>query len=396
MHVRKLVSDQQGVFIIMVAIGLLVFLGFMAVAVDVGFVLVVRNELYNLADAGALAGTSVIGCKRAYVDYPTCSSPRSPEAQQSYELTEDDYKDVRTAVVQAATKNNAGGQSGSITIDESKDIGIGQWHGKTRTFTPTPAPGKPDAVEVTARRQDKPGYIPLTPLVAQILGINTAAATSTSRRESDSMWKGHDLGGAEGEEGQPLAALTGQKKVKPGDLEIPVGIGMTWFDEGFCNKIIKFFPTTDSCAGWTTFELSPANATTLRDDVIGGMLAVPPTYEAPGFQTGNTMNFVGGNVANALCPPEASGKPGLDDLYLARRDVDGVWRTQVAVYETTACSTNPSGSIEVVGFASVEVFNVQCAPEQIIEAKVMCELVKPSRGGGGEYGTKGTIPGLVR
>ena len=38
------------------AIGLLTLLGFAALAIDVGYLFVVRNELQNAADAAALAG----------------------------------------------------------------------------------------------------------------------------------------------------------------------------------------------------------------------------------------------------------------------------------------------------------------------------------------------------
>ena len=38
------------------AIGLLSLLGFAALAIDVGYLFVVRNELQNAADAAALAG----------------------------------------------------------------------------------------------------------------------------------------------------------------------------------------------------------------------------------------------------------------------------------------------------------------------------------------------------
>jgi hypothetical protein len=67
------------------------------------------------------------------------------------------------------------------------------------------------------------------------------------------------------------------------------------------------------------------------------------------------------------------------------------------------CSDNPSGLICIVGFATVKITNVKVPPDtldpgaQVIEGTVQCNLVEPDkRGGGGHYGTKGAIPGLVQ
>src|SRR4030067_1579475 len=49
-------NDQKGIVIVIVAILIAVFIGFAALAVDIGHLYVVRNELQNAADAGALAG----------------------------------------------------------------------------------------------------------------------------------------------------------------------------------------------------------------------------------------------------------------------------------------------------------------------------------------------------
>jgi Flp pilus assembly protein TadG len=48
--------NQRGIVMPLAAIGLLSLLGFAALAIDVGYLFVVRNELQNAADAAALAG----------------------------------------------------------------------------------------------------------------------------------------------------------------------------------------------------------------------------------------------------------------------------------------------------------------------------------------------------
>lgn len=57
---KCLLRDQTGVAIIIVAILIAVFIGFVALAVDIGHLFVVDNQLKNAADAGALAGAQVL------------------------------------------------------------------------------------------------------------------------------------------------------------------------------------------------------------------------------------------------------------------------------------------------------------------------------------------------
>jgi hypothetical protein len=53
-------GNQRGVTILLVAIVMVVLIGFAALAIDIGHLFVVRNELQNAADAGALAGARVL------------------------------------------------------------------------------------------------------------------------------------------------------------------------------------------------------------------------------------------------------------------------------------------------------------------------------------------------
>ena len=58
---NKIISNESGVTIILVAICLTVLIGLAALAVDVGYMLASRNELQNAADASALAATRQLG-----------------------------------------------------------------------------------------------------------------------------------------------------------------------------------------------------------------------------------------------------------------------------------------------------------------------------------------------
>ena len=51
----KSLSNRQGATLVFVAILLFVIIAFVAIAVDVGHLVLTKNELQNAADAGALA-----------------------------------------------------------------------------------------------------------------------------------------------------------------------------------------------------------------------------------------------------------------------------------------------------------------------------------------------------
>ena len=53
---RRLRPQPRGQTLITVALGLVVLLAFVGLAVDVGLMMLARNELQNAADAAALAG----------------------------------------------------------------------------------------------------------------------------------------------------------------------------------------------------------------------------------------------------------------------------------------------------------------------------------------------------
>jgi uncharacterized membrane protein len=52
--------NQNGGVIVLVAVSMFFLLGFAALAIDVGHLVVARNELQNAADAGAIAGAQVL------------------------------------------------------------------------------------------------------------------------------------------------------------------------------------------------------------------------------------------------------------------------------------------------------------------------------------------------
>ena len=353
------VKNQAGVSAVIVAIVLTMLIGFTALAVDVGFMYVTKNELQNVADAAALAGAGHLGSIYAGLSY---------EDQQTHMFTR---ANIMAVVQQVAGKNQAAKMNISIL---DVDVTIGTWDGSTLTPMADPLVG-PDAVRVIARR-DGVANGPITIFFAKIFGIDTVDVSADA-----------------------TAALTGQSIAGPGGLPFPTGISKKWFDKPeYCEQPIKFYPTgtLEGCAGWHTYNESPANANKLRE-ILEGLTPPDRTYESPPVQAYETeFTFTGGTVASAFDEMKAlfDAMKVLNDGILDADEDSTTWTTSVPVYDRKDCS-NPHGAITIVGFATVIITEVQDAPDKIIQAQVICEMKELGRGGGSNYGTKGTIPGLV-
>lgn len=361
--IEKLVN-QRGVTALMVAAMMLVFLGLAALAVDVGFTLVTRNQLQNVSDAASLAATRKLGFIYEGKTYAE---------QQIYVCNPEDIVPVAQAV---ALENAAAGKN--ITVD-SADVTIGQWNGDTRILTPTL--NQPDAVRVIARRDSTALSLegPITTFFAKIFGKDTLDVKAGA-----------------------TAALTGESTAGPGGLPVPLGISKYWFDNQpefkYCNQPIRFYPTNDptSCAGWHVYDrYSNAPDSRLRQtitDLNNG------SYQSPETIAGQTQFvFTGGTMSQETFAAMKSlfdSRRVLNDGIIDNDTNSLTWTTTVAVYDSSDCS-NPHGSITIVGFATIVITGVQDAPVHQIDGYVICNDVEAGRGGGGSYGTKGSIPGLV-
>jgi len=349
-------KDRRGSTTIVVALLLLVLFGFAALAIDVGYMMVRRNELQNIADTAALAAAGELGATYATMSYPDAlayapaSGPLLAKAQQ----------------VASAT-----GVSG-ISIS-SVDFRLGIWSPATHTFTP--ASIGPTAVNVSVRK-DNNANGPFTTLLAGVLGIGSFNVSATA-----------------------TASLTSLLTVPEGGLPIPVGISYAWFEHDYCDQPIKLYPTNDpaGCAGWHVYNQSPSSANILRNTIDG---LTNQTFISPATTAGAIQfDFTGGNIANALNnmttlfdTMKVINQPPLD------MDNDpNTWTAAVPVYNSDNCS-NPSGTMTIVGFSTITITSVTSPPApQEIWAKVVCDSIVSGPGGGGlTLGTMGTIPNLVQ
>jgi Flp pilus assembly protein TadG len=358
-HFRKF-KEQQGTVTVVVVLLLLLLIGFAAFAIDVGYMMVKRNELQNIADTAAIASAGELGAVYATMTYSEAlayapaSGPLLSKAQQ---------------VV------NATALSGIVI--RNTDFKLGSWNPATHTFTP--ASVAPTAVNVTVRK-DNVANGPFSTLLAGVVGVGTFNVSATA-----------------------TASLTSLYNVSSGGLPLPVGISMAWFADPdvYCTQPIKLYPTNspEGCAGWNVYEENPASASELTK-ILDGL--TDGTYVSPETTAGITSyNFTGGTLTSVF----DSMKKLFDTMKVKNdgvidKDNDpNTWTTAVPVYDWPDCSNpNPrDGAIKVVGFSTIVIKSVLDAPEKTINAQVVCDSIVNGPGGGGlTLGTIGTIPNLVQ
>jgi len=156
MHNKRL--NQRGSIIIVVAVLLTVFFGIAALAVDIGHITIVRNELQNAADAAALFGASSL-----------TSSPTSST--------------TTTAVQQAVTSIIEHNKSDSVALTGAT-VSTGWWDlaspspqtlASARTVS-TQCP----AVQVTVSRSAGNNGGPVQHWFASVIGISTSNVSATA------------------------------------------------------------------------------------------------------------------------------------------------------------------------------------------------------------------------
>ncbi|MEJ2098669.1 MAG: pilus assembly protein TadG-related protein [Desulfobacterales bacterium] len=109
-------NDQHGVSAVIIAICLLILVGFVALAIDVGHLYVAKNELQNAADAGALAGAMNLFTE-------DMTSINEAANQIAYDAAVANLADKYPVELKDHLSNNG-------------DVQRGHWSVKNRTFTP--------------------------------------------------------------------------------------------------------------------------------------------------------------------------------------------------------------------------------------------------------------------
>ena len=285
-------KDQTGAVAIMVALLLIVFIGFAALAVDLGHLYVVRNELQNGADAGALAGARFL------------------------------YNDSGTAVntganqiaIDAATANKSEKTSVEVTSDE---VQRGHWRFADSTFHPNDSTAPVDLWNVSTEELD-----------ADINFIN--AIKVVTRRQT--LPAASFFARIFGHEGFQLAAdavayIGFAGTLGPWEVDQPIAICKDSIlnddDEYSCTigRMINSGQNIDSheTGGWTSFNQDDPCTGGTNAQEVGGLVC--------GDGNTNTINFGkdvatnGGDIQSAFnkliqCWEEETGKTELWNLTL--------------------------------------------------------------------------------
>lgn len=156
-------NKRRGAIAVFAAGCLLMVVGFLALSVDWGYIVVTESELQNAADAGAMSGVRALA---------------------------DGREEAIAAAVLWTRKNIAAGQPVELVAEE--DVEIGFWDSETATFTVVPE-GSTDAtnaVRVTCQRSGARGN-PLRLFFAPILGTGSANLEASAIAQN----KGGSCGG---------------------------------------------------------------------------------------------------------------------------------------------------------------------------------------------------------
>jgi len=159
----KLEVQQRGAVAVLAAVTLAMLLGFAALAIDIGYLFVVRNELQNAADAAALAGAGYL--------YPETGTPLAP----NWDLAK---QKASTAVSLNKSSNFtlADSQPSQVTYGYWDMAGINGLQASTKT----PGPDDLAAVMVTISRDSGQNGGAVSLFLAGILGIPTAPVAASA------------------------------------------------------------------------------------------------------------------------------------------------------------------------------------------------------------------------
>jgi hypothetical protein len=361
------IKNSEGAVVILIALVIVILVGVTAFAIDFGIVWVANKQLYNAADAGALAGARALG-------YYRCMKSGNPDCKvvSGVVTTGTDDQAVKPKVIEAVGDNSAF-DTLSLNVDPDADIQLGKWSESSNPkFQEGVSPS--NAVKVTVRKEVGTDNGPIQAFFGRIFN-HTEYNT----------------------EKESIAAITGLGIAPPGEL-VPIGVSV----EGCPAPEIRMQKTTESCVGWTTLNPvtnpTPGNVSAIIDGIRTG---ASPT---PELKVGTPIQFGGGVVTPIF---ESFYK-----LYDSKKDASGHWQILVPVYNESGVCGNPNQTLTIVGFATVD---ITCADykggtvvrpdcdlsdsqphENIIRGTMQCNKVEEGPGGGGDYGTLGTIPGLVQ
>jgi Flp pilus assembly protein TadG len=329
---------ESGTVAVLVALCLIVIVGFLALALDIGYVMVTRNESQNVADAAALAGARQLG-------------------ENYYDKIPSKTTDVESVSETTAGLNKVATQNIS---QDNVDIKIGLWDQVSGTFTETST--SPNAVQATVTRRQGLTSGPIRTFVAGVMGIPNFRMEATA-----------------------TATILGECT---GLVNFPIGIGRSWFTQVGANRgctTVVLNKTMSSCAGYTNLRDEKYKWKQVEEIITN------PNATIPVVNVGGYIEFGGGTVEELLRQ--------VYDRFVFERDINGnyPWRVTIPVFEDNDICKNPTTRSLVIGYATMDIDNVILGGSaQGLYGRIICEEANITRGTCFYAGTYGAIPGLVK
>lgn len=255
---------QKGAIMVLAAGAMVMTVGVIAMAVDIGRIMVVRNELQNAADAAALAGAAKLSNFATPAWSAACAA-----ATAAIPFNKSETQAFATGVVKAGVWSIDPGQSSDMTTADCAGA---------RTVV-TPFNGLVPAVSVQLTRDSGQNQGPFLTFFARIFGLDSLAMTATA------------VAGISYPSNVPGASLAPFAISNCMLASIPT----TGYSDSI--KIFSAQDNPDSCekGQWTTLNFSPSNVATVRDIMMGDK--VPTGMDLTSSSTWYPLDMNGGQDA---------------------------------------------------------------------------------------------------
>ena len=315
------VKDQRGVAAVVVALLIVILIGVAALAVDIGHLLVVRNELQNAADAGALAGARFL-----YLPDDVGEYVNENANQIAYDAAIANRSEG--SLVEALW---AGGNTG--------DVERGHWSFTTRTFIPddndyythvwdlspeelNAEPNFINAIRVRARRQ----VTPVASFFARIFGYENFSASA-----------------------EAVAYLGYAGTLGPEEVNQPMAIckeGLSVDQVYSCTNgwmmSMGAYVAGEEAGGWTDFNQDNPNGT--NPFTVTSLVSQRSNPDS--IILGQPMGMNGGDIPSAFT--------SLRNLWMNITDKERPWVLALRVIECPGNNLGPSE--RVVGTVVVDIY----------------------------------------
>jgi hypothetical protein len=358
--------DHSGVATIFTMLTIAILLGFAAMVVDVGHIVVARGELQNAADAAALAGA-----RGYFPNAPPSGTPVPPDSISA-----------RAAAENYVNKNYADTQG--LTIAPG-DIHTGVWHwGNPGHFEETNVAYVHNtstilAIQVTVRKDDTSNN-PVSMTLARIFGVTEVNAQATAVAINE----------------MPLG---GTQKCGTSLFAVPKGCADNACASPNKEYVVHLRNDSDDNAGWASIigSMSAERGKCLAQ-LIGTDCAVTLKKSCttadcdPSIEVGGTIftqNGVDSSIIQTL-------KDTLDKCTSCGKTLT----LQVPVVEGECNSVKWNGTKKIVGVTTFTITQVDGPPVNTITGFIDCntytEVGPPAPPGAEFFGTVSLVPKLAQ